>query len=77
MSTPFKTKDVLSAFPNDNLPIVSVGCGMCLRELVMSKTRTTICVDPTQANVDEWTDIKRAKKPDFDNVKAQARARAS
>ena len=75
MSTPFKTKDVLSAFPNDNLPIVSVGCGMCLRELVMSKSRTIICVDPTQAKVDQWTDIKRAMKPDFDNVKQLVRAK--
>lgn len=75
MSTPFKTKDVLSHFPNDSLPIVSVGCGMCKRELEMSKTRTIICVDPTQANIDQWTDIKRAMKPDFDNVKQLVQAK--
>ena len=77
MSTPFKTKDVLSAFPNDSLPIVSVGCGMCKREYEMSKIRNIICVDPTHANVDPWTDVKRRMKPDYENVKELVQAKPS
>ncbi len=41
----------------------------------MSKSRTIICVDPTQAKFDQWTDIKRAMKPDFDNVKQLVQAK--
>ena len=77
MSTPFDTRQVLSAFPIDDLPIVSVGCGMCEREYKMSKTRNIICVDPTHANVDPWSEAKKKMKPDYENVKELVQAKPS
>jgi hypothetical protein len=69
MSTKFKTKDILASFPNDDLPIISVGCGMCKREKEMSKIRQIICIDPTTANEDRWTGIKKVMTPNYKNVK--------
>ena len=69
MSTNFKTKNIMSTFPNDNLPIVSVGCGMCKREKEMLKKRKIICIDPTTADEDEWFGIKKVMTPDYKNVK--------
>ena len=41
------------------------------------KPENIICVDPTHANVDPWTDIKKKMKPDYENVKELVQAKPS
>lgn len=65
----FSKKEILNQI-KDNIKVISVGSAHGdIENYLIKKGKNVICIDPSDSEINPYTDEKRIKSPDYKNVK--------